>query len=123
MQISVEVHNYMETLVGRKLAEPVYTDKYDGEQLADLACIALNQLRPVYIRHDVDFLSSVHEEKLNQLRAQASIALEAAETMIKDDRRQKREDDDSDVIYKDLSEEEDPELEWFEKPIVPLKTK
>lgn len=123
MQINVDVHNYMETLVGRMLAEPEFTEKYDSEQLADLACITLNQLRPVYIRHDVDFLSSVQEEKLNQLRSQASIALEAAETMIKDDRRQQRDEDDADVIYKDLSEEEDPELEWFEKPIVPLKIK
>ncbi|MDG3085485.1 late competence development ComFB family protein [Vibrio hannami] len=122
MQISVEVHNYMETLVGRKLAGPEYADKYDSEQLADLACIALNQLRPVYIRHDVDFLSSVQEEKINQLRIQATIALEAAETMIKDDRRRERGEDDIDVIYKDLSEEEDPELEWFEKPIIPPKT-
>ena len=47
MQISVDVHNYMETLVGHVLAEDSYIEKYDNEQLADLACLALSQLRPV----------------------------------------------------------------------------
>ena len=32
MQISVDVHNYMETLVGAKLAKLEYTEKYDHEQ-------------------------------------------------------------------------------------------
>ena len=49
MQISVDVHNYMETLVGQVLADSQYTDRFDHEQLADLACLALSQLRPVYI--------------------------------------------------------------------------
>ena len=119
MQISVDVHNYMETLVGAKLAKLEYTEKYDHEQLADLACIALNQLRPVYIRHDIDFLSSLPEEKLVRLRNQAIAALEAAETMIIDDRRKERDTDNIPVIVQERSD--DDELEWYEKPIVPLK--
>ncbi|WED24367.1 late competence development ComFB family protein [Vibrio sp. JC009] len=119
MQISVDVHNYMETLVGAVLATDEYIEKYDNEQLADLACLALNQIRPIYIRHDVDFLASTQSDKLYKLRQQAYDAVEAAETMINDDRRKNREDDeDIPVIYKDLKEE-DQELEWYESPIIP----
>lgn len=120
MQISVDVHNYMETLVGAILAKEEYTNKYDNEQLADLACLTLNQLRPVYIRHDIDFLSRLAEERLMVFKQQAESAIEAAETMIKDDRRALRIEDDLSEYSKDLSEEtdEDPELEWYEKPIL-----
>jgi hypothetical protein len=121
MQISVDVHNYMETLVGSRLAKPEFTEKYDNEQLADLACITLNQLRPIYIRYDIDFLSSVPDNRLAQYRKQVDDALLAAETMINDDRRQNRDLDDIPVVYRDLSEEEDPEMDWFEKPILPIK--
>lgn len=121
MQISVDVHNYMETLVGSQLSKPEFTDKYDNEQLADLACITLNQLRPIYIRYDIDFLSSLPEAKLTQYRKQVDDALMAAETMISDDRRQNRDLDDIPVVYRDLSEEDDPEPDWFEKPILPIR--
>lgn len=123
MQISVDVHNYMETLVGAILASDVFTDKYDNEQLADLACLSLNQLRPVYIRHDIDFLSRLAEERLIIFKQQAEAAIEAAETMIQDDRREIREDDDVSEYALDPKEEkdEDRELEWFEKPILQTK--
>lgn len=32
MQISVDVHNYMETLVGRVLAEDFYIEHFSNEQ-------------------------------------------------------------------------------------------
>ncbi len=62
------------------MAEDVYTENYDNEQLADLACLALNQLRPVYIRYDIDFLSRLAEERRVQFQHQVTMAIEAAET-------------------------------------------
>jgi len=116
MQISVDVHNYMETLVGHKLALTEYTEKYDHEQLADLACITLNQLRPIYIRHDIDFLSALPEEKLVVLNEQVDAALLAAETMIKDDRRSRM--DEVPVVFSHPTRHDDDELEWYEVPIL-----
>ncbi len=119
MQISVDVHNYMETLVGTVLANDEYTDKYNNEQLADLACLALNQLRPVYIRHDIDFLSRLAETRLLVFRQQAEVAVTAAEGLIKDDRRVVREDEDvSEYSAKGKVDNDNRELEWFEVPIV-----
>ncbi|MCG9595742.1 late competence development ComFB family protein [Vibrio sp. Isolate25] len=117
MQISVDVHNYMETLVGQVLAHSKYTDQFDHEQLADLACLALSQLRPVYIRHDIDFLSALSEERLVVLKRYSVTAVEAALTMIVDDRRRNRKDE-VPIMFSQPRFDDDTELEWFEKPLI-----
>ncbi|MBN3495177.1 late competence development ComFB family protein [Vibrio neptunius] len=117
MQISVDVHNYMETLVGQVLADSQYTDRFDHEQLADLACLALSQLRPVYIRHDIDFLSALSEERLVVLKKYSETAVEAALTMIVDDRRRNRKDE-VPIMFSKPRFDDDTELEWFEKPLI-----
>jgi len=107
----------METLVGNKLAEERYTEQYDNDQLADLACLTLNQLRPIYIRFDIDFLSRLETGKRIQYEEQVAVAVEAAETMIKSDRRIERTEEE--VIFADSDEEkENRELEWYEEPIL-----
>ncbi|CAM3035881.1 late competence development ComFB family protein [Vibrio mytili] len=117
MHISSEVHNYMETLVGQVLNLDKYIVQFDHEQLADIACLALIQLKPVYIRHDIDFLSSLPEEKLSQFKQSAEIAVENAAVMIQDDRRQDRNRD-VPVILSHTRYDGDSQLEWFEKPIL-----
>lgn len=117
MQISVDVHNYMETLVGHVLAKEEYVNKYDNEQLADLACLALSQLRPIYIRFDIDFLSALPEEKLVLYKKNSEIAIKNAESMIINDRRKDRVDD-VPIIFTHPSFDDDVELEWFEKPLI-----
>ncbi|PMI03712.1 competence protein ComFB, partial [Vibrio splendidus] len=82
MQISVDVHNYMETLVGQVLATEEYVSSYNNEQLADLACLALGQLKPIYIRFDIDFLSALPEDKLVLYKRNSEIAVKNAESMI-----------------------------------------
>ncbi len=116
MQIRVDVHNYMETLVGQVLTENAYVEKYNDQQLADLACIALSQLRPVYIRYDIDFLSALADDRLVTLKKHATDAVEAAESMIVNDRRKRRDDEVPIVVTSERSEE--LELEWYEKPLV-----
>ncbi len=120
MQISVDVHNYMETLVGHVLAESKYSSVLTQDQMADLACLALIQLRPVYIRHDIDFLSALPETRLVALKESASAAVESSLGMILEDRRSNR-DDDIPVIFSHPRLNDDDELDWFETPI--LKTK
>jgi hypothetical protein len=117
MQLNVEVHNYMETLVGQVIAQDKYATTYNHDQLADLACLALSQLRPIYIRFDIDFLSALPEERLVILKEHAQTAVEAAESMIIDDRRKDR-DTDIPVVMSQTQFDEDAELEWYEKPIL-----
>ncbi|MFB1087054.1 late competence development ComFB family protein [Vibrio diabolicus] len=122
MQISSGVHNYMETLVGQVLSLPQFVEQYDNEQLADIACLALIQLKPVYIRHDIDFLSSLPEQKLTQFKQSADIAVKNATEMVKEDRRKNR-DHDVPVIFTHTSYDEDKELDWYEKPILNVNIK
>ena len=122
MQISSDVHNYMETLVGQVLASEQYGDQFDNEQLADIACLALIQLKPVYIRHDIDFLSALPERKLAQFKQSVDVAVENAATMIQEDRRKNRNND-VPVILSHTSYDEDKELDWFEKPILNVNIK
>jgi len=122
MQINSDVHNYMETLVGQVLSLPEFLEQYNNEQLADIACLALIQLKPVYIRHDIDFLSSLPEQKLSQFKQSADIAVKNAEEMVKEDRRKNREYDVS-VIFTHTSYDDDKELDWYEKPILNVNIK
>ncbi|EIY8042371.1 late competence development ComFB family protein [Vibrio vulnificus] len=117
MQISVDVHNYMETLVGQVLAQDEYVGQYTSEQLADLACLALVQLKPVYIRFDIDFLSALPEERLVQFKHNSEVAVKNAESMIVEDRRQHRSDD-VPVVFSHVNYDDNAPLEWFEKPIL-----
>ncbi|WPC75978.1 late competence development ComFB family protein [Vibrio porteresiae] len=120
MQINVDVHNYMETLVGQLLAQEHFADRFDNEQLADLACLALNQLRPVYIRHDIDFLSALPEDRLMVLKQHAETAIAVALSMIVEDRRKNR-DTDIPMTWHATRFDEDPELEWYETPVMKPK--
>ncbi|ENP8371963.1 late competence development ComFB family protein [Vibrio alginolyticus] len=122
MQISSDVHNYMETLVGQVLSLPEFLEQYDNERLADIACLALIQLKPVYIRHDIDFLSSLPEQKLSQFKQSADIAVKNAAEMVKEDRRKNREYD-VPVIFSHTSYDDDKELDWYEKPILNVNIK
>jgi len=112
----------METLVGQVLSLPEFLEQYDNEQLADIACLALIQLKPVYIRHDIDFLSSLPEQKLGQFKQSADIAVKNAAEMVKEDRRKNREYD-VPVIFSHTSYDDDKELDWYEKPILNVNIK
>jgi hypothetical protein len=112
----------METLVGQVLASDVYVEQFDNEQLADIACLALIQLKPVYIRHDIDFLSALPESKLTQFKLSVDVAVENAAAMIREDRRENR-DQEVPVILTHTSYDEEQELDWFEKPILNINIK
>jgi hypothetical protein len=114
----------METLVGQLLAQDQFIDVYDNEQLADLACLALNQLRPVYIRYDVDFLSALPEKRLVAFKKNALDAITVAESMIIDDRRKDRDEGASILIPSAAFDEStETQLEWFETPLMPERKK
>lgn len=66
------IHNYYEQLVVDHLMEHLAPELgiTDEDQLADIACLALNNLPPRYIRHDVDmvfFLTSRDREQIQAM--------------------------------------------------------
>lgn len=62
------IHNYYESLVIRRIQEVIgKTDDLDF--LEDAACVALNQLPPRYVRHNVDmvyYLTAEEREAMEQ---------------------------------------------------------
>ncbi|MEM0912791.1 MAG: late competence development ComFB family protein [Pseudomonadota bacterium] len=54
MKIDNDIHNYYEHLVLDKFEELDLHESKNAEYLADLFCLALNQLPTRYIRHEVD---------------------------------------------------------------------
>ncbi|MFZ5839784.1 MAG: competence protein ComFB, partial [Pseudomonadota bacterium] len=66
---------------------------------------------------DIDFLSSLPERKLNQLKQSAEIAVENAVVMLQNDRRKNRNND-LPVIFSHTRYDEHKELDWYEKPIL-----
>ncbi|MCX7902097.1 MAG: late competence development ComFB family protein [Burkholderiaceae bacterium] len=49
------IHNYYERAVFEEVLAQAAKRRVERHLLADIACVALNQLPPRYIRHDVDF--------------------------------------------------------------------
>lgn len=48
------VHNYYERPIFNHIQENYYDCGLTDNQLADMACIALNRIPPRYIRYDID---------------------------------------------------------------------
>ena len=48
------IHNYYESMVFNALREKLSNHFGSNDYTADIACVALNNLPPRYIRHDVD---------------------------------------------------------------------
>ncbi|MGQ8367418.1 late competence development ComFB family protein [Glaciecola sp. 1036] len=54
MKIDNDIHNYYEHLVSEKIDELGIADTHSADYIADIVCLALNQLPPRYIRYEVD---------------------------------------------------------------------
>jgi hypothetical protein len=64
------IHNHYERAVFEEVLAQAAVRAVEARLLADIACVALNQLPPRYIRHDVDFnfyLTSAEREQNAQL--------------------------------------------------------
>jgi hypothetical protein len=72
------IHNHQERAVFERVLAmaPSYPAMAaDAELLADVACIALNSLRPRYVRHDIDmhFFTSNEERARNDASVHAAV--------------------------------------------------
>jgi hypothetical protein len=61
------VHNYYEKLVFDEIARFYDDGTLDEDSIEDLACIALNQIPPRYIRHHVDMCFFMSEQDRLQM--------------------------------------------------------
>lgn len=71
MSALTEIHNYYAPLVEQYLQVAIESSKATIEEgfIADITCIALNQLPSKYVRHDVDttfFLSDTEQSRMHK---------------------------------------------------------
>lgn len=74
MKLDDDVHNYYEHLVLERIGQLGLQETKDADYLADLCCMALNQVPPKYIRYEVDmafFLSGEERVKMEKEVADA----------------------------------------------------
>ena len=72
------VHNYYEHLVIAEMLSCSSKARKDAEYLADAICIALNQLPPRYVRHDVDTAFTMTPQALTKINDQVKSAVHHA---------------------------------------------
>lgn len=72
------VHNYYEHLVFEQLHQVLADKLDDNDYIADIACVALNQLPPRYIRHDVDMAFYLPSSERSLIAEQVTKAVEEA---------------------------------------------
>jgi len=75
---SESIHNHQERAVFELVLATAHrypTLADDDELLADVACVALNSLRPRYVRHDIDmhFFTSNEERARNEAAVRAAV--------------------------------------------------
>jgi hypothetical protein len=73
------INNYFEKLVFEALQDKLANDNLDNDEdyLADIACVALNQLPSRYVRHNVDmvFYMTAEEREQNQIIVEDAVLM------------------------------------------------
>lgn len=81
------VHNYYERLVMEDIRDHYLDKGLSDEQLADMACIALNRLPPRYIRYDIDMSFYLSAEEYEAIHNKVKAALAEAFKKLRDNPR------------------------------------
>lgn len=73
------INNYFEKLVFDEIREQLNKDELENDDdfLADIACVALNQLPSRYVRHNVDmvFYMTSEEREQNQIIVEDAVIM------------------------------------------------
>jgi hypothetical protein len=71
------IHNHHErpVLAAVAAALPNFPEMAEGDLVADIACVALNRMRPRYIRHDVDMAFYQTDKERLQIEAEIAAAV------------------------------------------------
>lgn len=87
------IHNYYERMVLEETQRLLADQPTTAELLADIACVALNNLPPRYIRHDVDMAFYLSPRERIEMEDKVSAAVQEAIVFVK--QRGARDDSDA----------------------------
>lgn len=77
MKLDADIFNYYERLVLEHITELGLEKIKDNNYLADLTCLALNQLSPRYIRYEVGMAFYLPNSERQQMRMNVLNAIQA----------------------------------------------
>lgn len=83
------IHNYYEGLVFNAIQEKLPDQYGSTDYIADIACIALNELPSRYIRHDVDMAFFLSSNDRQMMASQVDEAVSKAIAYVNDSKNQK----------------------------------
>jgi len=78
MSIQENIDNYYEKMVADALAVQLKDSEMDIEELADIACVALNHLPPRYFRHEIDMAFYLSPAEFKEMKDKVDKAVAEA---------------------------------------------
>ncbi len=90
MKLDDDIHNYYEHLVLERISELGIDKVKSPDYLADLCCLALNQVPPRYIRYEVDMAFYLPQSERKQMEMNVEFAISKALKFLDDPERNKR---------------------------------
>ncbi len=84
MKLDDDIHNYYEHLVLQRVTELGLDNSKSPDYLADLCCLALNQVPPRYIRYEVDMAFYLPQSERNQMEMNVTYAIDNAMKYLND---------------------------------------
>lgn len=78
MKLDDDIHNYYEHLVLERMEKLGLNNTKPSDYLADLCCLALNQVPPRYIRYEVDMAFYLPQSERQQMEMNVEHAVDKA---------------------------------------------
>ncbi len=78
MKLDDDIHNYYEHLVLERIENLGLNKSKESDFLADLCCLALNQVPPRYIRYEVDMAFYLPQNERQQMEMNVVNAVDKA---------------------------------------------
>jgi hypothetical protein len=78
VKLDDDIHNYYEQFVLQEIEARDFNASKDQDYVADLCCLALNQLPAKYIRHEVDMAFYLTSTEHKQMQMSVSYAVDKA---------------------------------------------
>lgn len=78
MKLDDDIHNYYEHLILERIEALKLHKIKDSDYIADLCCLALNQVPPRYIRYEVDMAFYLPQNERQQMEMNVSNAIDKA---------------------------------------------
>ena len=90
MKLDDDIHNYYEHLILDRIEVLGLNKSKDGDYLADLCCLALNQIPPRYIRFEVDMSFYLAQSERQQMEMNAVNAINQALSFLDQNRAEQK---------------------------------